>query len=102
MMPHRTQLTMLEAPNPWGPWSIFYRDDDSPSAPGLYTPTFPSAYIRAPVGNTAELLLIFSCLGGADSCRYTLNWQALTLTLAAGGRGTVAAGGLPLVPEAAD
>jgi len=84
MEPHRTQLTMLEAPNPWGPWSIFYRNDDSPSAPGMYGTTFPSRYILDPVGKSAQLLLIFSCLqgGSAQSCRYNLNWQAITLTLA--------------------
>lgn len=82
MMPHRTQLIMLEAPQPWGPWSIFLRDDNSASAPGLYTPTFPSAYIQPPQGNTAELVMFFSCLGGSDACRYTLNWQTITLTLA--------------------
>ena len=82
MMPHRTQLVMLEADAPWGPWRIFYRADDSPLAPGLYTPTFPSAYMRAPVGNTAEVVLFFSCLGGDASCRYTLNWATVNLTLA--------------------
>jgi hypothetical protein len=35
MAPHRTQLVLLEAPQPWGPWSMFYRDDDSFQAPGL-------------------------------------------------------------------
>ena len=25
---HRTQLTLLEAAQPWGPFSIFHRDDD--------------------------------------------------------------------------
>ena len=24
----RTQLTFWEAPQPWGPWSLFHRDDD--------------------------------------------------------------------------
>lgn len=30
------QLTMFEAPNPWGPWSMFFRDDDSVHQ-GAYT-----------------------------------------------------------------
>ncbi len=81
MMPHRTQLALLEADAPWGPWRIFYRADDSPLAPGLYTPTFPSAFMRAPVGGAAELVMFFSCLGGDPACRYTLNWVNVTLTL---------------------
>ena len=24
----RTQLSLVEAPNPWGPFSVFFRDDD--------------------------------------------------------------------------
>lgn len=85
MTPHRTQLTMLEAPAPWGPWAAFYRSDDSPLAPGLYTPTFPAAYIRdtSPDG-TASLLMFFSCLEGAADCRYTLNYAVVTLGLAKG------------------
>jgi hypothetical protein len=97
MMPHRTQLIFLEAKNPWGPWSIFYHSDDSPPAPGLYTPTFPSAYMN-PISlsrdedellnvsdddelGSASMLMFFSCLEGADNCRYTLNWQPVSLTL---------------------
>lgn len=82
MMPHRTQLVLLEADQPWGPWRTFYRSDDSPLAPGLYTPTFPSAYMREPAGSVAQLVMFFACLGGADSCRYTLNWARVNFTLA--------------------
>jgi hypothetical protein len=81
MSPHRTQLLFLEAENPWGPWRVFYRSDDSPPAPGLYTPTFPSAYMRPPVGSTAEMVLFFACLEGAPNCRYTLNYQTVVVTL---------------------
>lgn len=87
MSPHRTQLLFLEAPRPWGPWSVFYRADDSPQAPGLYTPTFPSAYMRPVVPgvgsnpSTAQMVLFFSCLDGAPSCRYTLNYQIVTVVL---------------------
>ena len=87
MSPHRTQLTIFEAPHAWGPWSLAYRDDESAGlAPGLYTPTFPSQWMRplAPGATTAELTMLFACLGGAASCRYTLNWVAVNLTLAAG------------------
>ena len=82
MTPHRTQLVLLEAPQPWGPWSVFWRDDDSAQAPGLYTPTFPSQWVQERVGNTLTLGMAFACLDGALNCRYTLNYQALTLTLA--------------------
>ena len=82
MSPHRTQLIMLEASHPWGPWSMFYRSDDSPPAPGLYTPTFPSALMKPPVDGVAELTMVFACLDGAPNCRYTLNWVPVNFTLA--------------------
>ena len=88
--PKRTQLILLEAPNPWGPWSIFYRSDNSNEelgpmygAPGMYTPSFPSLYMQ-PVNttdNTAQMVMFFACLDGATNCRYTLNWQIVTLTI---------------------
>jgi hypothetical protein len=87
MEPHRSQLLILEAPKPWGPWSVAYRSDDSPQAAGLYTPTFPSAYMRPlvpgplPGTSTAQMVMFFSCLGGAENCRYTLNYQVVNLTL---------------------
>lgn len=88
--PKRTQLTLLESANPWGPWSVFYRNDNSNNdlgpmygAPGMYTPSFPSLYMR-PVNtttNTAQMIMFFACLDGASNCRYTLNWQIVTLTI---------------------
>ena len=30
----RTQLSLVEAPNPWGPFSVFFRDDDWSGADG--------------------------------------------------------------------
>jgi hypothetical protein len=44
----RTQLTLVEAPAPWGPFSVFHRDDDwsgSDGSSGAYTPVFPPAWI---------------------------------------------------------
>jgi hypothetical protein len=32
---------------------------------------------------TASLVMFFSCLEGAVNCRYTLNYQAVQLTVAA-------------------
>jgi hypothetical protein len=82
MTPHRTQLVLLEAPHPWGPWSMFYRDDDSFQAPGLYTPTFPSQWVGELQGDQLQLGMLFACLGGPATCRYTLNFQNVTFTLA--------------------
>ena len=73
MSPHRTQLTLLEAENPWGPWRVFYTNDDSPPAPGLYTPSFPTRYMRPSEGGKVDLVMFFACLGGPSSCKYTLN-----------------------------
>jgi len=85
----RTQLLMLEAPNPWGPWALFYRDDDFGSAwnaSGSYGSTFPALWHR-PVNasgpaRTAEMVMIFSCGNGLAGCHYTLNTAQVTLTLA--------------------
>lgn len=79
---HRTQLLILEAPQPWGPWSLVYRDDNSVfQAPGAYTPTFPSAYMQPVVDGATNVTLFFSCLEGPPTCRYTLNWQTVTLSV---------------------
>mmetsp|Transcript_24286 Transcript_24286/g.45446 ORF Transcript_24286/g.45446 Transcript_24286/m.45446 type:complete len:471 (-) Transcript_24286:170-1582(-) len=43
----RTQLTLVEAPNPWGPFSVFYVDDDwklADGSTGAYTPVIPPAW----------------------------------------------------------
>lgn len=37
---HYSQLTLYEAPEPWGPWKLFYRDDRWGSY-GDYQPNFP-------------------------------------------------------------
>ena len=81
MSPHRTQLLLLEAPNPWGPWRSFYVSQDSPPAPGLYTPSFPEHFMRAPVGGKATLVMLFACLDTRPdpACQYTLNWVNVTV-----------------------
>jgi hypothetical protein len=86
--PHRTQLVMLEAPEPWGPWTRFFHTDNT-AIPGLYTPTFPSQLMGPVVGDQANLTMFFSCLDGPSTCQYSLNWQNITLSLnlsEAGGR----------------
>ncbi len=82
---------MLEAPQPWGPWSIFYRDDDAGAdwdGSGMYGTTFPQAYhlpIDAAAG-TAQMVLLFSCGNGGPGCDYMLNYINVTITLTASGR----------------
>ena len=39
-----TQLTLFEAPNPWGPWSLFYQCDEW-GVTGGYQPSFPTKWI---------------------------------------------------------
>lgn len=41
---HLSQLTLYEAPNPWGPWKLFYRDDDWGTY-GDYQPVFPTKWM---------------------------------------------------------
>jgi hypothetical protein len=47
-----------------------------------YTPTFVSQWAQERVGDEVQLGMAFACLGGADNCRYTLNYQKVTLKLA--------------------
>jgi hypothetical protein len=83
--PRRTQLVLLEAPQPWGPWSIFYREDDF-GAPwmsqGAYGTTFPAAW-HAPLqaDGTAAMVMLFSCGNGGVGCEYKLNYVNVTLQL---------------------
>jgi len=39
-----SQLTLFEAPEPWGPWSLFYRDDNWGTY-GDYQPNFPTKWM---------------------------------------------------------
>jgi len=41
-----SQLTLFEAPEPWGPWSLFYRDDAAGHC-GTYSASFPTAFMSA-------------------------------------------------------
>ncbi|MCL2664993.1 MAG: DUF4185 domain-containing protein [Defluviitaleaceae bacterium] len=42
----RSQLTLFEAPEPWGPWSHFYTDEDW-GVRGGYQPCFPTKWMSA-------------------------------------------------------
>ena len=87
--PRRTQLTMLEAPHPWGPWSVFFRDDDFGAAwdgSGAYGTTFPAAFHRPLAADgTAEMTMLFSCGNGGAGCDYQLNYINVTLQLTPAG-----------------
>ena len=39
-----SQLTLFEAPEPWGPWALFYKDDNW-GMYGGYQPNFPTKWI---------------------------------------------------------
>ena len=41
---HISQLTLYEAPEPWGPWKLFHRDDDWGTY-GDYQPNFPTQWM---------------------------------------------------------
>lgn len=41
---HISQLTLYEAPEPWGPWKLFYQDDNWGTY-GDYQPNFPTRWI---------------------------------------------------------
>jgi hypothetical protein len=45
----RTWLTLLEAEQPWGPWRVFYEDDNwayDDGSTGAYTPIFPAQWVN--------------------------------------------------------
>ena len=61
---HRTQLMLFEAPQPWGPFFRFHRDDDwrSPDgAGGGYCPVFPPKWMGA---TTAWIVSAQCCAKG--------------------------------------
>eukprot|EP00658_Telonema_sp_P-2_P029522 TRINITY_DN22452_c0_g1_i3.p1 TRINITY_DN22452_c0_g1~~TRINITY_DN22452_c0_g1_i3.p1 ORF type:complete len:271 (-),score=30.78 TRINITY_DN22452_c0_g1_i3:220-1032(-) len=83
---HRTQLLLLEAPEPWGPWRWMYRDDDWQH--GSYTPNLAQGFNPNPTraqgmggGGSWELVMLSSCIGPDKGCRYTLNYQTIHLEL---------------------
>jgi hypothetical protein len=41
---YRSQLTLYEAPEPWGPWSLFLRNDNWGTY-GDYQPSFPTKWM---------------------------------------------------------
>jgi hypothetical protein len=85
----RVQLTLVEAPNPWGPFSIFFRDDDwsgDDGSTGGYTPVFPPAWI----GEDDFWLVFTQCCGNARLPLNNYNFNAQHVTLKMLGNATVA------------
>ena len=69
----RSQLTLFEAPEPWGPWSLFHQDDDWGTY-GDYQPCFPTKWIS----DDGKTMLMVSS-GSFDD--YNLTIQKITLVL---------------------
>ena len=79
----RTQLTLVEAATPWGPFNVFWRDDDwrgSDGSSGGYTPVVPSAWV-----SDHDFWLAFTqCCGNPRPPlnHYNFNLQRVTFTSA--------------------
>ena len=81
----RSQLTLWEAEQPWGPWRYFHRDDDwrgPDGSSGGYTPVFPPAWLEKD-----KLWMSFTqCCpspGAKPPNHYNYTLQSITLHLAA-------------------
>ena len=69
-----SQLTLFESPEPWGPWSLFHRDDNWGTY-GDYQPSFPPKWM-SPDGKVLRMV----SSGSFDDYNFTV--QYLTLQLA--------------------
>merc|ERR1711964_668191 len=52
---HRSQVTIFESENPWGPWRLVWKHDDAARHFGIpravYTPSFPAKFIDESTGD---------------------------------------------------
>jgi hypothetical protein len=71
---YRSQLTLYEAPEPWGPWSLFYQDDNWGTY-GDYQPSFPTKWMSED-GRTMFMV----SAGSWDDYNFTV--QKLTIKIA--------------------
>jgi hypothetical protein len=69
-----SQLTLYEAPEPWGPWSQFYKNDDFGRC-GVYNPSFPPKLMSE---DGLTLWMVYA--GSWEDYNFTV--QKLTLVLA--------------------
>lgn len=70
---YRSQLTLFEAPEPWGPWRLFYRDDDWGTY-GDYQPSFPTKWMS----RDGRMLFLVSS-GSWDDYNFVVQKVALRL-----------------------
>jgi len=70
----RSQLTLFEAPEPWGPWSLFHQDDDWGTY-GDYQPNFPTKWM-SPDG----LTMLMVSAGSFDDYNLTLQKVILVIS----------------------
>jgi hypothetical protein len=70
---YRSQLTLFESPNPWGPWKLFYRDDNWGTY-GDYQPNFPTKWIF----ENGRLMFMVSA-GSWDDYNFTVQKVALRI-----------------------
>ena len=68
-----SQLTLYEAPEPWGPWKLFYRDDDWGTY-GDYQPNFPTKWMT----DDGHLMYMVSS-GSWDDYNFVVQKVALKL-----------------------
>lgn len=85
----RTWLMLLEAPQLWGPWTIFHSDDDwryADGSSGAYTPIFPPAWINETAGGVTSMHMVSTqCCGVPQflpTNHYSFNVQRVDLELA--------------------
>jgi len=75
----RTQLSLVEAPTPWGPFSVFYRNDDwqgGDGSTGGYTPVFPPAWM----GDDDFWMVFTQCCGNPRPPLNNYNFNAQHVT----------------------
>jgi len=58
-----SQLTLFEAPEPWGPWSLFHLDDNWGTV-GDYQPNFPTKWMSS----DGRTLVMVSSGSNEDYC----------------------------------
>jgi len=71
---YRSQLSLYEAPEPWGPWSLFYQDDNWGTY-GDYQPSFPTKWMS----QDGKVMFMVSS-GTYDDYNFTV--QKMTLKIA--------------------
>jgi hypothetical protein len=66
-------MTLFEAPEPWGPWSLFYQDDDW-GRKGGYQPCFPTKWMNE---DGTSMWMVYS--GSEEDYNFTVQHYKLIL-----------------------